>query len=177
MWMMISTVQDAAFDFDFCLEGIEMLTELPTLVVDDPNKKFIGNISQGDDGNIPDDFGQYWNQITPEVEGKWAAMEPEQDVTDDWWANDQIYKYAKNTNTIFKAHALLWGPSGNYTGIWPEWVNDLPAAEMKAEMEEHIQEYCERYPDLPMIDVVNEAITGHAPPPTAYITALGGSNS
>jgi GH35 family endo-1,4-beta-xylanase len=101
-------------------------------------------------------------------------MEPEQDVTDNWFKNDQIYRYAKNTNTLFKAHALIWGSQAE--GIWPSWIDALTAEEQFAQTREHIQKFCETYPDVPMIDVVNEAVTGHHPPPSKYQTSLGGAS-
>src|SRR5690606_38292449 len=45
----------------------------------------------------------------------------------------------------------------------PSWINNLSAAEQRAEIEEWIRDFCTRYPDTEMIDVVNESTPGHAP--------------
>ena len=43
-------------------------------------KKFVGNISTR--GRITTDFNKYWNQFTPENEGKWGQAEPRQGGVD-----------------------------------------------------------------------------------------------
>src|SRR4029077_18693056 len=56
----------------------------------------------------------------------------------------------------------------------PSWLAQLSDAEQRDEVEEWIRLYCERYPDTPMIDVVNET------PPhthTSSLAALGGAGS
>jgi endo-1,4-beta-xylanase len=56
----------------------------------------------------------------------------------------------------------------------PTWLNSLSQAEQKAEVEEWIRLFCERYPDTQLIDVVNE------PPPhtmPVYMAALGGAGA
>lgn len=55
----------------------------------------------------------------------------------------------------------------------PSWIQNLPADEQAAEVEEWMQQFCARYPDVEMIDVVNEP--DHAPP--SYSQALGGAGS
>jgi GH35 family endo-1,4-beta-xylanase len=128
-------------------------------------RKFVGNITTG--GAVRSDFTRYWNQITPENEGKWGSVEATRDVYN-WAPLDRIYEYARQNNIPVKAHTLVWGSQ------FPSWINNLSAAEQAAEIEEWIRDYCARYPDTAMIDVVNEAIPGHAP--AAYAQNAFGSN-
>src|SRR5690606_26458054 len=55
----------------------------------------------------------------------------------------------------------------------PGWMASLSASEQAAEVEEYMRLYCERYPDVAMIDVVNEP--DHATP--SFAGALGGGLS
>lgn len=116
--------------------------------------KFVGNITTS--GAVRSDFVNYWNQITPENEGKWGSVEATRDVYN-WAPLDRIYAYAREHNIPVKAHTFVWGSQ------FPSWINNLSASEQAAEIEEWIRDYCARYPDTAMIDVVNEAIPGHAP--------------
>jgi GH35 family endo-1,4-beta-xylanase len=115
---------------------------------------FVGNITTN--GNVRSDFLQYWDQITPENEGKWASVEGTRDNYD-WSGLDRAYNFAKQNNIPFKQHTFVWGNQS------PGWINGLSASEQAAEIEEWIRDYCARYPDTEMIDVVNEATPGHAP--------------
>lgn len=117
-------------------------------------KKFVGNITTS--GAVRSDFNRYWNQITGENEGKWGSVEGTRDVYN-WAPVDRIYAYARQNNIPVKAHTFVWGAQS------PSWVNNLSATETAAEIEEWIRDYCTRYPDTAMIDVVNEAVPGHQP--------------
>jgi arabinoxylan arabinofuranohydrolase len=126
---------------------------------------FVGNITTN--GSVRSDFTQYWNQITPENEGKWGSVEPTRDVYN-WGALDAVYNYAQANNIPFKQHTFIWGNQA------PGWIHNLPAAEQAAEIEEWIRDFCARYPNTKLIDVVNEAIPGHAP--AAFAQNAFGSN-
>lgn len=129
----------------------------------DPTKKFVGNIISSQ-WPVKPVFDRYWDQITPENEGKWGEVEAQRDKMN-WSRLDAIYNYAKTHNKIFKQHAFVWGSQQ------PTWIASLPANEQREEVEEWIRLFCERYPDTPIIDVVNE------PPPhttPAYMNAIGG---
>ncbi len=117
-------------------------------------RKFVGNITTS--GAVRPDFINYWNQITPENEGKWGSVEGTRDQYN-WAPLDRIYAYAREHNIPVKAHTFVWGSQ------FPSWITNLSASEQAAEIEEWIRDYCARYPDTAMIDVVNEAIPGHAP--------------
>ncbi len=99
---------------------------------------------------------QYWNQITPENEGKWGQVEPTRDVYN-WSGVDRAYNFAIQNNIPFKQHTFIWGAQA------PSWINSLSASEQAAEIEEWIRDFCARYPKTAMIDVVNEAIPTHQP--------------
>lgn len=125
------------------------------------NSKFIGNITQG--GVIREDFGR-WNQLTAENDGKWRYMEPARDEMN-WDAMDQFYSYTRGRGIAFKAHTFCWGSQQ------PDWIDALTPEEQAHEVEEYIQSFCERYPGVEYIDVVNEP--DHATP--SYKDALGGA--
>ncbi len=124
------------------------------------NCKFLGNVISS---SIPSDFTRYWNQVTPENSGKWASVEATRDEMK-WDELDIAYNFAKDNGYPFKQHTLVWGQQQ------PAWISALPTDEQKAEVEEWIKAYCERYPDTDYIDVVNEPL--HAAP--TYEAALGG---
>lgn len=128
-------------------------------------RKFIGNITTS--GNVRSDFINYWNQITPENEGKWGSVEGTRDVYN-WAPVDRIYAYARQHGIPVKAHTFVWGAQS------PSWINNLSASETAAEIEEWIRDYCARYPDTAMIDVVNEAVVGHQP--AGYAQKAFGNN-
>jgi GH35 family endo-1,4-beta-xylanase len=118
------------------------------------HKFFVGNTTTN--WQVRSDFVQYWQQITPENEGTWGAVEATRD-TYNWQRLDNTYNYAKEHNILYKQHAFLWG-----AGL-PAWLSNLNPTDAALEIEEWISEFCTRYPDIPLIDVVNEATPGHAP--------------
>ncbi|GAB4213156.1 MAG: hypothetical protein OHK0022_49940 [Roseiflexaceae bacterium] len=126
--------------------------------------RFLGNIYYG--GREPVNFSRYWNQVTPENDGKWGSVEPSRDVYS-WAGLDAAYNYAKSRGYPFKFHNFVWGTQQ------PSWITSLPAAEQRAEVEEWIRDVCQRYPNMDMIDVVNEPL--HDQPP--YKNALGGDGA
>ena len=99
--------------------------------------KFLGNILGN---NIPSNFANYWNQVTPENAGKWGSVEPGRDSMN-WGSLDNYYDYAKNRGFPFKQHTFVWGNQE------PGWVSGLSSSEQLAEVTEWIQAYCQRYPN------------------------------
>jgi endo-1,4-beta-xylanase len=98
--------------------------------------------------------------------GKWGSVEPSRDSYS--WSNlDKAYNFAISNGYVFKQHTFVWGNQA------PNWIGSLSQTEQKAEVEEFIREYCQRYPNTNQIDVVNEPIS--APP--SFRNALGGSGS
>jgi endo-1,4-beta-xylanase len=130
----------------------------------DPTKKFVGNIISSQ-WPVKPVFDRYWDQVTPENEGKWSSVEAQRDRMD-WSKLDAIYNHAKAHNQIFKQHTFVWGSQQ------PGWIGGLSASEQREEVEEWIRLFCERYPDTPIIDVVNEP-PPHTTPP--YMNAIGGA--
>jgi GH35 family endo-1,4-beta-xylanase len=129
------------------------------------SKKFIGNITTN--GAYRSDYATYWNQITPENEGKWDSVESTRGVYN-WTALDKIYAAARKDNVQLKAHTFVWGSQ------YPSWITSLTPTEQATSIENWIRNFCTRYPDVKYIDVVNEAIPGHAP--AAFAKSAFGDN-
>lgn len=127
-----------------------------------PNK-FLGNITTA--YSIRSDFSDYWNQLTPENETKWASVERTRDVYN-WETVDQEYQYCIDHHFPFKFHTLIWG------GQYPDWMNGLSNEAQLEEITEWFDAAAAKYPNLQYIDVVNEALSGHNPAP--FKNALGG---
>jgi endo-1,4-beta-xylanase len=128
----------------------------------DGGLEFVGNITTGfnssmDQGNRK--FATYWNQVTPENAGKWGSVQSNVGGPFNWGALDAIYDYAQKNQIVFKQHTFVWGsqqPGGN--------VN-------QDAVQKWMSEFCQRYPNTKLIDVVNE------PPPHTkpnYDGAIGG---
>lgn len=126
--------------------------------------KFVGNITTGNgsmdvNGMV---FSDYWDQVTPENAGKWGSVQSSAGANKNWGTLDAIYDYAEEKGIIFKQHTFVWGsqqPSGNLT------ENDVKT---------WMTEFCERYPNTQLIDVVNE------PPPhttPSYANNIGGGTN
>ncbi|HSC67760.1 MAG TPA: endo-1,4-beta-xylanase [Cellvibrio sp.] len=110
------------------------------------------------------DLPTYFNQLTPGNAGKWGSVEATRNVMK-WDSLDYAYNFAKANGMPFKMHTLIWGQQA------PAWMNNLTAEEQLAEINEWMAAAAQRYPDVEMIDVVNEPL--HAPP--AFRNALGGA--
>lgn len=129
-------------------------------------KKFVGNITT--QGQVGNGFAQMWNQITPENESKWGSVEANKGQLN-WGQVDAIYDYAKQNDILFKLHPFVWGSQQ------PSWVASTSGDELAERVENFMKESCARYPDVSMIDVVNEP-----PPhtdPTQVRDALGGAGA
>ena len=131
--------------------------------------KFLGNITTGWNSDMDTDgfiFADYWNQVTPENATKWGSVEGDRQGKFNWGGADKAAKYAKEHGFPFKFHTLVWGSQ------YPNWMNNLSTEKQYEAIVEWMDEAKKHYPDLPVIDVVNEAISSHAPAP--YKAALGG---
>jgi len=135
--------------------------------------KFVGNITTR--GQVRSDFTKLWNQITAENECKWASIEGTRGRYN-WSGCDAAYNWAKNNGGHFKFHALVWGSQ------YPNWLNGLSTDETRKAITAWFDAVKEHYPDLEMIDVVNEAIKSGGSYHSGYgsgnniIPALGGDN-
>ncbi|HTV17761.1 MAG TPA: endo-1,4-beta-xylanase [Polyangiaceae bacterium] len=119
-------------------------------------------------------FTAYFNQVTPENAGKWGSVERDRDVMD-FTQLDEAYEFARDNGLPFKLHTLIWGNQQ------PAWIETLPPEEQLEEIDEWFAALAARYPDVEMIEVVNEPL--HDPPSTPgngggnYINALGGAGA
>jgi len=135
------------------------------------NAKFLGSAYAKAQAK---DFTIYWNKVTPENAGKWGEVEKRRDRMD-WRGLDEAYRIAKDNHLPFQMHVMVWGNQQ------PEWIEKLPVAEQREEIEEWFAAVAERYPDLDYVEVVNEPLND---PPNKddkgggnYIEALGGSGA
>jgi endo-1,4-beta-xylanase len=113
-----------------------------------------------------DQLLKYFNQITPENAGKWGVVEATRDVMV-WDDVDTAYKFAKDHKLPFKFHTLVWGQQQ------PAWMDGLSAQEQLEEIEEWMAAVAKRYPDIDLLDVVNEPLNA----PAGYREALGGAGT
>ena len=140
-------------------------TTVHAQLIDNPNK-FLGNITtryqMDTDGFL---YRNLWNQVTPETETKWASIEGNRGSFN-FGGADNAYNYAKKWNLGFKFHCLIWGAQ------YPSWLDNLSTDQQYVEIVKWFDAVKAHYPDLKMIDVVNEAVPGHQP--ARYKDALGG---
>jgi endo-1,4-beta-xylanase len=123
--------------------------------------KFFGNIDTT--GKVRSDFATYWDQLTPENAGKWAAVQSSPS-TFNWTSLDAMYKYAEENNILFKEHCFIWGAGP------PSWVKSSNAAEAARNW---MKTFCDRYPKTRIIDVVNEPLHNVV----GYKEGLGGAGT
>jgi endo-1,4-beta-xylanase len=123
--------------------------------------KFLGNVVTAQHDPL---FHHYWDQVTPENAGKWLSVEATRG-TMVWGVLDLVFDAARRHGMPVKQHTFVWGQQE------PRWVADLPPDEQRAAVDAWMRAFAERYPDVAMIDVVNEPL--HAPP--SYAEALGGA--
>ena len=126
-------------------------------------EKFVGNIDTR--GKILDDFAKYWDQFSPENAGKWGSVQGSNQNSFNWTSLDAMYKYCNDNKVTFKQHNFVWGAQQ------PGWVNTSNA---EAAVKNWISNFCQRYPNTKIIDVVNE------PPPhttPAYKNGMGGDGT
>jgi endo-1,4-beta-xylanase len=128
--------------------------------------KFLGNITTS--GSVRSDFLEFWNQITPENESKWGSVEGSRGKFN-WSSVDKIKDFAEKNNIPWKFHTLVWGSQ------YPGWMNSLSKDDQVTEVGKWMDAAAERYPDVEMIDVVNEGYPSHAPAPCK--AALGGDGT
>lgn len=126
--------------------------------------KFFGTAT----GNAADytDLLAHFDQLTPGNAGKWGSVEAVQDQMN-WTDLDTAYRFAKDNHIPFKLHTLIWGQQQ------PAWLDSLAPDQQLAQIEQWLAALAERYPDVELIDVVNEPL--HAPP--KYAAALGGAGA
>lgn len=112
-------------------------------------------------------FSEYWNQVTHENGTKWGTVEGTRGKYN-WGPADVAFNYAKEHGFPFKFHTLVWGSQ------FPNWIKNLTPEERYDAIVKWMDAAKEHYPDLPMIDVVNEAVSGHQADTPLIKEALGG---
>jgi endo-1,4-beta-xylanase len=151
----------------FAVSGVALPAQDESLAAGRP--KFLGGVYSA--AQAPN-LTSYFNQITPENAGKWGSVEAARDVMN-WTELDAAYALAKANGFPFKMHTLIWGNQQ------PGWLSALPADQQLLEIKQWFAAVAARYPDLDLIDVVNEPL--HAPPDGTgesnanYSAALGGA--
>ncbi len=128
--------------------------------------KFLGNITTR--GQIQPNvsglkYEDMWDQLTCENETKWGEIvnctvsSAEEGIQKWRWSSaDSHYKWCKQNNVLFKFHCLVW------TSQFPSCLKGISASELKKQIGYWMDAVAIKYPDLAIIDVVNEAIPGHA---------------
>jgi endo-1,4-beta-xylanase len=128
--------------------------------------KFVGNIDTRN--QIRSDFKTYWDQFSPENAGKWSSVQGSSQSSFNWNSLDAMYKYCTDNNIVFKEHTFVWGSQQ------PGWTSSLTTSNGPTAVQNWMNEFCKRYPNVALIDVVNE------PPPhttPAYANAIGGGTN
>ena len=112
-------------------------------------------------------FAGLFDQITPGNYGKWGVFEPTEDGYQ--YSNyDTMINFANTNGMQVKQHTFIWGQQQ------PAWISNYTTSiEVKAHVTDYMQEVMNRYPNIDMIDVVNEPL--QAPP--SYKNYLGGAGS
>ncbi len=149
-----------------CVLSVLLILSLSGSAIAQPAEganKFLGNITTN--GSVRSDFLTYWNQITAENSHKWESVEGTRDQMN-WSQGDEVADFANENDIPWKLHTIIWGSQ------YPSWMDGLSESEQLAEIEEWMDALVARYPDVQMIDVVNEAHPDHAPAP--FKDALGG---
>ena len=132
--------------------------------------KFLGNITTGWPGDMDTNgfiYSEYWNQVTHENGTKWGTVEGTRGKFN-WGPADVAYNYAKEHGFPFIFHTFVWGSQ------FPDWLRKLTPEERYEAIVTWMDAAKEHYPDLTIIDVVNEAVSGHQADTPLIKEALGG---
>lgn len=131
--------------------------------------KFLGNITtNGQVNGAGIEYATLWNQITPENESKWQSVQGGSQDGWSWGGVDNCVNYAKSHNFPFKFHCMIWGAQ------YPNWINSLNYYDRKVAVDNWYDATKKRYPNIEMIDVVNEAVPGHQANTPTWYEPLGG---
>jgi endo-1,4-beta-xylanase len=91
-----------------------------------------------------------FDNVTPENEMKWGVVEPNRGQYN-WSGADAIVNYARQNGKSVRGHTLVWHSQ------LPGWVNNVPAAELRTVVQQHITTEMSRYKGkIRAWDVVNE---------------------
>ena len=145
----------------FALTG---LISVANAALADGGAKFLGNITTS--GQVRDDMGTYWNQITAENGCKWGSIHSlsngNSGTSKFAWDNYDkcygAYQWSKQApGRHFKFHALVWG--SQYPNFLCKKKNpSITVEKTRQYITEWFDAVAAKFPDLEYIDVVNEAI-------------------
>lgn len=98
------------------------------------------------------DLTRQFSQATAENAMKWSVVEPERGK-EDWSGADALVDFATEHGMRIRGHTLVWHAQQ------PGWIADLPAAQLRVALEEHIVTEMRRYAGrIADWDVVNEVV-------------------
>lgn len=151
------------------LLGALCLTNANAQLSQNPDK-FLGNITTyGSVNGGGMEYKTMWNQITCENETKWSSVQGNRNYYN-WGGADNAYNYAKNNGILFKFHTLVWG--SQYPDSW--FNSSMAVSDRYNAIVAWMDEAHRHYPDLQMIDVVNEAVGTHQAGNPLMKETLGG---
>jgi len=118
--------------------------------------KYLANIISSTPNH---NYAGYWNGVTAENACKWGPVEGSRDNFN-WGGADNVYKYAKNNNMMFRYHAAVWASQ------YPGWLADqyggkVSTADARAEAVEYMEAIATRFPLADQVDVLNEQLGTH----------------
>ena len=152
-----------------CLFGAGLISTQAFAQLSSNPDKFLGNITtryQMDAGGGVPKYYELWNQVTPENESKWGSVEGTRNNYN--WGCDTPFNYAKNHGFTYKFHALVWGAQ------YPNWLPNLSIKDRYNALVKWFDAVKKKYPTLPLIDVVNEAVGTHQAGNPMMKETLGG---
>lgn len=126
--------------------------------------KFLGNTTTR--GQVRTDFAAYWNCIAGENECQWESVEMTRDKMT-WTGFDRIATYARAQKIPWRFHSIFT------SGAYPGWMANLPDTALLQEIGEWMDAAALRYPDVTMIDVINEGYLNNFS--AIFKKALGGN--
>ena len=153
-----------------CLFGAGLISTQAFAQLSSNPDKFLGNITtryQVDAGGGVEPYYKLWNQITCENESKWGSVEGNRNNYN--WGCDNAFNYAKQHDFTYKFHAFVWGAQ------YPSWLTSLSLKDRYNSVVKWYDAIKKKYPTLPMIDVVNEAVGMHQQGNPMMKETLGGS--
>ena len=152
-----------------CLFGAGLIATQASAQLSSNPDKFLGNITtryQVDAGGGVEPYYKLWNQITCENESKWGSVEGNRNNYN--WGCDNAFNYAKQHDFTYKFHAFVWGAQ------YPSWLTSLSLKDRYNSVVKWYDAIKKKYPTLPMIDVVNEAVGMHQQGNPMMKETLGG---
>ncbi len=103
---------------------------------------------------IPNDYTDYFNQVTAENDNKWGYVEEPRGTYNDS-QGQQVYQFAVANDIPFKFHALLWGHADHDDDTWRASLSDDEIVAAVTDWFEYVRD---NYPETTYIDVANEVL-------------------